>query len=224
VTTEANAAPAAENTTTQASAPDSNTATSLVTGAPATEAVKPAEATTETPATEPAAPPVKEEAKAPEVKPTERVTPEKYEFKAPEGTQLDPELVGTFETTAKELGLTQSEAQTLVEKMAPQMVAAQEAARTAVVTQWTADAKSDKEFGGDKLNENLAVAKKALDAVGTPELKELLEKTGLGNNPEIIRAFYRVGKQISTGSFVQGGKAPVSQSGNAASKLYPDMP
>ena len=90
--------------------------------------------------------------------------------------------------------------------------------------QWTADAKADKEFGGEALAENLSVAKKALDQFGTPELRTLLNDSGLGNHPEIIRAFYRAGKAISEDRFVPAG-AGVRTGGarDAAKSLYPNQ-
>lgn len=149
--------------------------------------------------------------------------PDKYTLEAPEGTQLDPALVPTFEKLARDMDLSQDQAQAFIKEMVPEMVKAQAAALETLKTQWSVDSRSDKEFGGEKLGENLAVAKKALETFGTPELNQLLETSGLGNHPEIIRAFYRAGKQITSGSFVQGNQAPKSQANNAASKLYPDM-
>lgn len=150
--------------------------------------------------------------------------PESYEFKAPEGITLDAEVIGEFSTVAKELGLSQEAAQAIVEKLAPKLAertAAQQAEafkvyRTGLVEQ----VKTDKEFGGEKLSENLAVAKKALDAFGTPELRTLLNDSGLGDHPEIIRAFYRAGKAISEDTFVPGSTQPTKGETNAANKLY----
>ena len=81
---------------------------------------------------------------------------------------------------------------------------------------------ADKEFGGDKLNENLALASKAMDAFATPELKQVLDQTGLGNHPELIRAFVRVGRQISEDRLVPGGSMPVGDSRTIAERLYPN--
>lgn len=50
----------------------------------------------------------------------------------------------------------------------------------------------------------LAIAKKALDTYGTPEIRQLLETTGLGNNPEMIRFFWRVGKTLTEDGTVTG--------------------
>lgn len=150
------------------------------------------------------------------------VVPEKYEFKAPEGTQLNPEVIGKFEGVARELGLTQEAAQKVVDAMAPQLAAAQAAQFETIKTGWADSARTDKEFGGDKLNENLAVAKKALDAFGTPELRSLLNDTGLGNHPEVIRMFYRAGQKISGSNLVVGGAAGAAPA-SAAATLYPNQ-
>ena len=152
--------------------------------------------------------------------------PEKYEFKAPEGKQFDAEIIGNFSEIAKELNLTQDAAQKLVETMGPKIAERQLAQIQAVQNEWTQQSQVDKEFGGDKLNENLAVAKKALDSFGTPELRSLLQQSGLGNNPEVIRFMYRAGKAISEDTFVgnspgAGGKSTGPQDFNAkAAALY----
>jgi hypothetical protein len=74
------------------------------------------------------------------------------------------------------------------------------------------------------LAENLSVAKKALDAFGSPELRVLLEQSGLGNNPEVIRFMFRAGKAISEDSFVGrstgAGKPMPKDFGGFASALY----
>lgn len=146
--------------------------------------------------------------------------PEQYEFKAPEGQKFDDAVLGAFSEVAKELNLSQSAAQKVLDKVAPVIQARQLEQIEAVRTAWAESAKTDKEFGGDKLNESLSVAKKALDQFGSPELKKLLNESGLGNNPEVIRAFYRAGKAISEDTFV-GGKAPKANA-NDARTLYPN--
>lgn len=148
--------------------------------------------------------------------------PEKYEFKAQDGVTYDDQVLSNFAEVAKELDLSQDAAQKILDKVAPVMQARQIEAIEAAKTQWAESAKTDKEFGGDKLPENLAVAKKALDTFGTPELRTLLNESGLGNHPEIIRAFYRAGKAISEDSFVAGGKG-VSQPQSTAQRMYPNM-
>lgn len=157
----------------------------------------------------------------PEQKPVDKpLAPEKYEFKAPEGSELNSEVMSQFEGVAKELGLSQEAAQKVVDAMGPKIAAVQAAVIEQQKAAWTESARTDKEFGGEKLNENLSMAKKALDAFGTPELRTLLNETGLGNHPEIIRAFFKAGQKISSGNFVPGGAG--SSTPDALSRLYPN--
>ena len=148
--------------------------------------------------------------------------PEKYEFATPEGMQFDDAVVGAFGEVAKDLNLSQEAAQKILDKVEPVMAAQQNEALQAASTEWAEASKTDKEFGGDKLNENLAVAKKAMDQFASPELRALLNESALGNNPEVIRMFYRVGKAISEDGFVVGGNAKNSEQ-TTAQRLYPNM-
>jgi len=147
--------------------------------------------------------------------------PEKYEFKAPEGKEFDPAVIESFSAAAKEANLTQDAAQKLVEKMAPVLAERQAAQVKAVQEGWAEASKTDKEFGGAKLQENLAVAKKAIDTYASPELKTLLNETGLGNHPEVIRMLFKVGQSLKEDTFVSGTPNPVL-SKNTADLLYPN--
>lgn len=152
----------------------------------------------------------------PPVTPT---APEKYEFKAPEGRQYDTAVLGAYSEVAKELNLPQDAAQKVIDKVAPVLEARQAEIMARARTEWGTAVIADKEFGGGRLIENLAVAKKGLEAFGTPDLMALLGESGLGNHPEVIRAFYRVGKAIGEDKFVGGKSAP--QAGKSpAESLY----
>lgn len=149
--------------------------------------------------------------------------PEKYEFKAGEGVELDQEALKGFEPLARELNLTNEQAQKMVdlygEKLLPQIQKQQTEAWQKTTEQWAADVKADKEIGGDKLVSSLSVAQRALDQFGTPELKEYLNATGLGNHPELVKAFVKIGKSMSEDRVVTGG----NQSGGSdlISAFYP---
>lgn len=144
--------------------------------------------------------------------------PESYEFKAPEGVQFDDTVIGAFSEVAKDLNLPQDQAQKVLDKMAPVIAARQLEQFQAARVDWAEAAKADKEFGGENLAENLGMAKKALDTFATPELRALLDDSGLGNHPEVIRMFYRTGKAISEDRFVSG-QAGKSDQGDAR-RLY----
>jgi hypothetical protein len=149
--------------------------------------------------------------------------PEQYEFSAPEGVQLDEQGLAAFSEIAKDLNLTQEAAQKIVDKMAPAMQARQVEVLQKARQEWAEAVKSDQEIGGEKLNENLAVAKKAMDAFGTPGLRALLNESGLGNHPEFVRFVYRAGKAISEDGFVPGGRASAAAQADPAKRLFPNQ-
>lgn len=175
-------------------------------------------------ATQQEAPAGDEAAEAASAKP-ERAAPEKYEFTLPDGQQANPEIIAEFEAIARELKMPQDEAQTLVAKLAPKIserVIQQQAEMVERASnEWTNAARADKEFGGDKLAENLALGEKALATFGNPELRQLLIDSRFGNHPEVIRFMVRAGKALSEDSrLVTGGKPPSAK--DAASTLYPN--
>lgn len=153
--------------------------------------------------------------------------PEQYEeFAAPEGVQLDAELVGDFKTIAKELNLSQKDAQRVVDlgpKLMQKLQGHQAEAFARVRQTWADEAKADKEYGGEAFAENLGAAKKALDSFGTPELRTLLNESGIGNHPEVIRFMVRAGKAISSDTFVAGERSASGAGKDPAKTLYPNQ-
>lgn len=156
---------------------------------------------------------------------TEEQVPEQYaDFAFEEGKALDTELADDIKATAKELGLTQSQAQKLADLALKRTESAQSQQAEMLAQardEWAGQAKADKEFGGDAIEANLATARKALDTFGTPELKALLNESGLGNHPEVIRFFYRSGKAISEDRVIRGGAA--GQPTDPAKRMFPNQ-
>lgn len=144
-----------------------------------------------------------------------------YEFEIPQGIEVDQARLDQFKGLAKELGLTADAAKKVVAmEVARVQQAAEQHLKT--ITGWADAVKSDKEIGGDKLAENLATARKAID-LGPPELKELLNSTGLGNHPAVVKWALAVGKKLSEDAFVPGGKTTVPQNTEEAraARMYP---
>ena len=145
------------------------------------------------------------ESETSEKEPKKEGAPEKYEFNskvADAPDELDPEVLTAFGEVAKELDLPQEAAQKVLDKVAPVMQARQAAVVEQVKLDWANESQADKEFGGESLNDNLEIAKSSLNAFGTDALKSLLQESGLGNHPEVIRFMYRAGKAISEDSYV----------------------
>lgn len=158
---------------------------------------------------------------AQDAKPTEPVVPEAYDLKMPDGVELDQAATTEFTAIAKELKLDQAAAQKLAD-IGAKMAQRQAQAHAQLVETWTEQVKTDKEIGGDKLAENLGVARKAIDTFGSPELKALLNSSGLGNHPEVVKLAFKVGKAIREDRFVSG--SPKGNTTNdPAKKLFPNM-
>lgn len=154
-----------------------------------------------------------------------QTVPDTYaDFAMPEGVTVDSALLSEATPLFKELGLTQEQAQKLVDFQAKQVQASSQSqvdAFNQLMNDWQEQSRNDKEFGGDKFDENIAVARSAIDKFGTPELKQLLEEHGVGNHPEVIRFMVKVGKL--TAEDVPGGTTtPTSKAQDRVSLLYPN--
>lgn len=153
--------------------------------------------------------------------------PTQYEFKAPEGRSFDDQVIKAYGDIAKELNLPQETAQKMLDKVGPLLQDRQSQQLVEIQNSWVNNSRADKEFGGEKLQENLAVARKALDQFGTTELRALLNESGLENHPEVIRLLYRAGRAISEDRYVGGSPsksstpAGVRSFNDHASILYP---
>jgi len=149
--------------------------------------------------------------------------PENYaDFELIDGQEMDTAMLEAFSPEFKKLGLTQEQAQGLVTIQAGMVQAGQQAQIDAFSQQneeWATAAKTDKEYGGDKFDESVSFAQKAVETFGTPELKEALDSTGLGNHPELIRLMNRVGRAL--GEDVPGGGSNLTSEKDQASLMYP---
>lgn len=144
-----------------------------------------------------------------------------YELKMPEGIDLDKDAAAEFVAFAKEQGIKPDQAQRVAE-IGAKMMQRQAEAHARTVSTWVEQVKADKEIGGEKLEENLAVARSAIEAFGTPELKDVLNSTGLGNHPAVVKFFYQAGKRISQDSFVGGNRSPSGEK-DPSKILFPSM-
>lgn len=131
--------------------------------------------------------------------------PEKYDFVLPEGFELDAEIGSEFEAFAREEKLPQEKAQKFVDfgaKLVQKYQANVEESWASQRAAWRNEISADKEIGGA---ENLGYAARALDTFA-PDLRELLDTSGWGDNPAFVRAFVRIGKAISEDRLVGGAQ------------------
>lgn len=158
--------------------------------------------------------------------------PEKYEaFKLPDGVKLDDAQVADLQATAKDLNLTQDQAQKLVDrdlKVRADVNAKTQADFKSTVAKWADDTRADKDIGGDKLPAVLASAKRGVDTMEAqvPGLKQILDVTGFGNHPVAIKLFQKIGAMTGEdGKFIQGGAKPAADNSEkaVANRMYPTM-
>lgn len=89
------------------------------------------------------------------------------------------------------------------------------------VKAWEEASRNDPDFGGEKLQENLAIANRALEAYDPQgEIRAMLAETGYGNHPALVRFFLAIGRDLSPDRMVGGGH----NSGGDARNLFPNTP
>jgi len=175
---------------------------------------------------------------APESKPESSGAPESYtDFSVPEGHTLDAAAVEAATPIFRELGLSQDQAQRLVNFYSEQIGkinSENEGFMESMRTQWRNDLKADKEIGG-KLEQVKTDIGRTLDRL--PEsvrisFKDAMDMTGAGDHPAVIKAIYEMSKLIGEGSHVSGDRP--SEHGQArngvqsrpslAGAMYPNLP
>jgi len=148
----------------------------------------------------------------------------KYEFKMPEGMELDAKMAEVMSPVLKDIGLTRGQAQKLAENLAAYTKQKAEAGAKEwadINTGWIASAKKDQEIGGAKWDGSVKVAQSALARFGTPALNAFLAESGGGNHPEVIRFMTRVGSAIAEDKPETGDSAGKGQT-EAAYTLFPN--
>lgn len=143
--------------------------------------------------------------------------PEAYDLKAPEGTTLDPDVLAVYAPVFKEAGLTNEVAQKLMDVHIEQ----QQKALVAQHSTWVSTVKSDPEIGGKQFDTTVKHAQAALARFGSPELKSILETTGLGSHPELVRVFAKIGAAQGEDVIVTGSASTPAL--NPAKVMFPSM-
>lgn len=157
--------------------------------------------------------------------------PESYALTAPDGFEaIDTDVLAEAEPTLRELNLSNDQAQKLM-PIAGQLVkktierAEQAITDRAIANrkEWAQAFEADPEIGGANKDATIAAAARAFDHYGLKQgegLRQLLDESGLGNHPDLIRFVARVGRDLEEGSFERGGAA--SQPKSPEQKLYGD--
>ena len=148
--------------------------------------------------------------------------PDKYEFTAPEGVELDKELMSEAEPMFKELGLNNEQAQKIVDlqvKHFQKLNAESEKAFEKTMSDWVSEVKADSEIGGDNFDKSVKLANSAISKLDTSgKFVEMLRNTGLGNHPEMVRVLSKVGQSMQEDQPVRGAASGPKQT--AVERMY----
>jgi len=152
--------------------------------------------------------------------------PEKYDLKVPKDSKLDDDAVGRIAAFAKEQGLSNDAAQSLLEREHDAVSRYNESLEASLdekADEWMEEAKKDKEIGGDDFKKNAELSKRVLDRYAPESFRKILDESGYGNHPDLVRTFVRIGKAMSEDQLVKsGGKSGGKKT--LAERLYPNHP
>ncbi len=149
---------------------------------------------------------------------------DKYEITVPDGKQVNQEFLSGFKAWAHEAGLSQKQAAALAEKY----LAFEDAQLAAYSKAAEAQVNAVKIEWGDKFDANVAIAHKAVEQFCTAEDKRYLDESGLGNNPTLVRMFYKIGLAMNDDTMGQGRQGSAGQqmprtSGGTPQLNFPSM-
>jgi hypothetical protein len=170
------------------------------------------------------------------------VVPEKYDLKLPDGSKLDPAFVERTAAIARELGLDQKGAEQLLANRTKEIADVTAALKAPDLKTglgagplWIArddafrkEAFADKQFGnGDKatFDTHIEQAQQGLKILeqGSPDVRALLNESGWGSHPVVLKALASLGKRGAEGAQVRGQGGAGERVKSAAEQMFPSM-
>jgi hypothetical protein len=171
------------------------------------------------------------EGKGQEVKADEKGTEDaptketEFELEVTADSGLKAEDVEFVKKFAKENNLTKEAAQKILADKA-KAISDFKAGQTQELekrkVEWLDLSKSDKEVGGEAFNQSVTLANRAIEEFAPPELRKVLDESGLGNHPMLIKTFARIGKKMSNDSLVGAPKSQAAKTVADYDLFYPD--
>ncbi len=148
--------------------------------------------------------------------------PEGYTFTPPKGAPaIDPALQTAFAGAAHAAGLSDSQAQALFgwynTELGGRVAAAAEGAK---VAQEKATAALKAEWG-TAYDQNLGLARAALNHYGDADLRAYLEETRTGDDPRMLKAFAKLGRQLSEDGVI--GRSPTTGMGKSPAEARQEI-
>lgn len=173
-----------------------------------------------------------------------------FAYNVPEGYEMTPEGQADFTKFLDEVNkLPEAErGQALLNKHLAGLQNSNghtQEALAAMHQEWAQESMNDPEFGGSNLQENLTQARKTMNSFSTPavdangkavlhqdgamkgqqmtKIEVVMNQTGMGNNPDVIRVFHRAGQALGEDHYVKGDMKPVERKKTPGEIMYPSM-
>lgn len=125
--------------------------------------------------------------------------PEKYKFKEfqlEEGVSLDGERMKAATAQLHKLGLTNTQAEGVLEYYVGTLNSSHKAAKEGQTTAQAQQLEALKSQHGDKLQQVIDTARATIKKFGGDEIAEFLSETGLGNDPRMVNLFNKIGEGL----------------------------
>lgn len=151
-------------------------------------------------------------------------SPDDYVFQFAPETVVDTALIDEFRRFAFEQKMSLENAR-LMAKFYEQYVLGQSKKQnqeqTELLQSMQKACEEDSEFGGMNFYDNMRYAKAAILRFDDGSLAKILNDTGFGSHPEVVRFMYRVGKALAEKDLPRAKESPEEKS--VAELFYPSM-
>jgi hypothetical protein len=121
----------------------------------------------------------------------------------------DPDTTADFRQLAHEIGLNNDQASVLFDTYVNAIAGQQEQEQQAFDQFEVENTQALQQEWGGNFDKNVELARRAFMNFATPEAVEIMEQTGLGNHPEILKVFSRVGELLQEDSVLPGSSTPI---------------
>jgi beta-N-acetylglucosaminidase len=137
--------------------------------------------------------------------------------------ELDDKTQDEIVSFGKEHGLSEEVIQAFLDRSAQNatnVISKTLEAHSETVKGWANLAKNDKEYGGKKYGESVKLAREAVAKFGNEDVKKVFNEFGIGNHPEIIRMFVKVGRSLQSDKFAHAQSSTKEESTSSYEDIF----
>ena len=140
-----------------------------------------------------------------------------YGINKKENSKITDDFINAFKTKAHNAGILPTQAQAIMDFYEDQIIAGENKLNTDYKAQEETELNGLKKEWGAAFEQNVKKANIALSKYGNPEMVEMLQATGMGNNAHLIKFLAKVNDSVGEDSFK--GDAGVHTPSNALSEM-----